>query len=245
MKFLFYLFLAALPALGAMANPLIVQLPNERIALEYPLPVRLDQVLADAAKNLKSNSPSSYPISNQLFNLSKSIEAQEDKLSVLKTLSELQAPSGLRVSSEILFEQVKRWDIGYREFLPLDLDLVRDHPELNPRLLGEYELLIPSRKNVIIIEGLLFKPRVVEFSSAHKLSELLDHAQTLSTASNSYAWIIYPDGHYERFGYAYWNNQNPNLVPGSVVFVGFKSEAPELMELERKIVKLISMRKKI
>ncbi len=245
MKFLFYLTLASLPISGASAETLTVQLPNEQIALEYTHPVRLHQVLSDATNNLQSSSLSSYPIANQLFNLKKEPEAHDVKISVLNALSEIEGTPGLKISTDILIEQIKRWDIGHREFVSLDLDMVRDYADLNPRLLGEYELLIPHRQNRITIEGLVFSPKVVDFSSTNKLSDLLNQVQVLSTGDDSYAWIIYPDGYYKKVGYAYWNNEESNLAPGSVVFIGFDSETPELKELEQKIVKLISMRKKI
>ncbi|NVJ55653.1 MAG: capsule biosynthesis GfcC family protein [Vibrionaceae bacterium] len=245
MKFFLAFLLSWLPIYSVLAASLSVELPNEHIALKYSQPVRLHQVLSDSMIHLKSSSPASFPLANQLFNLDREPEAFSAKLSVLDDLSNLGSTKSLQVSSGILIEQIKRWDIGYREFVPLDLDVVRDQPSLNPLLDGKYELLIPQRENKVLIEGLVYSPKIVDFSSGSTVASVLSQLTTLSVANNSRAWVVYPDGNYHRVGYAYWNDEETSLAPGSVIFLGFDSENSELEALELQIVKLISMRKNI
>ncbi len=245
MKFFLAFLLSWFPTYSVLASSLFVELPSEHIALKYSQSVRLHQVLSDSMVHLKSRFPMSYPLANQLFNLDREPEAFSAKLSALDSLSNLDSTKSLQVASGILIEQIKRWDVGYREFVPLDLDVVRDQPSFNPLLTGNYELLIPQRENKVLIEGLVYSPKIVNFSSRSTVASVLNQLTPLSVANSSHAWVIYPDGNYSRVGYAYWNDEETSLAPGSVIFLGFDSESSELEALELQIVKLISMRKNI
>lgn len=231
-------------SVSSYAKPLVVELPGEGIALEYSQPVRLDRVLADSIAQSKQASPVVYPLSNQLFDSDKEGKAQQLKAKVLDQLQTFaNTHSEWTTSVQLLIEQIKRWDIGYREFTSLDYDVIRLKTAANPMMSGEFELIIPQRNEHISVEGLLFRPQSVPFNPAYHLSDYLENVTPLSSADNSQAWVIYPDGQTFRSGYEYFNNERRHLAPGSVIFLGFGSDEPQLVDLERDIVKLISMRK--
>ena len=234
---------ALLPIFGVSADGLKVKLLSQDTILQYEDAQRLETVLSDAIAHSQTLSPVTYPLANQLFNSNKQAMAQQLKSDVLEQLEQKKQHTGDDTSMDILIEQVKRWTVGYRESLSLDIDKVRIQAEHNPLLAGAYELITPQREEHIQVEGLLFRPQTLAFASATTLSEALDQTDILSTANNSFAWVIYPDGHHVKAGYAYWNNENTHLTPGTVVFVGFNSDDSELQRLEENIVKLISMRK--
>ncbi len=234
---------ALLPIFAASADGLKVKLISQGTILQYEDAQRLETVLSDAIAHSQTLSPASYPLANQLFNRDKQGTAQQLKNDVLEQLEQRKQHTGDETSMDILIEQVKRWPVGYRESVSLDIDKVRTQAEHNPLLAGAYELITPQREEHIQVEGLLFRPQTLAFASATTLSEALDQSDILSTANNSFAWVIYPDGHHVKTGYAYWNNENTHLTPGTVVFVGFNSDDSELQRLEENIVKLISMRK--
>lgn len=228
----------------ALAAKLTVELPSEQIVLDYPQPVRLDQLLRDVIKESKVSSPLIFPLGNQLFNLDHHNEAQQLKQQVISQLQRMAAQdANLRVSTEILIEQINSWDIGYRELINLDYDQVRIAPEDNPLLSGSYELILPNRENTVHIEGLLFDSRTVSFSASDSLSAYIIPSSILSSANPSYAWVIYPDGQHKRVGYTYWNDEGTRLTPDSIIFVGFSSNSEKIRNLEANIIKLISMRK--
>lgn len=240
--------IALFPAFHSFAYALKVDIPKEYYSLQYPEPARLDTILMDVVTNSKSNQLQVYPLANQLFNLTKDIKAQQLKTEVLDSLKQLHQSyrdDQKKTSIKMLIEQIEQWKVGYREFISLDLDQVRIDPTQNPLLNGEYEFIVQSRSNQIHLTGLLRSPTTITFSPARTLSDVMDRIQTLPSSSNSYAWVVYPDGHYIKAGHAYWNNQNTNLTPGSFVFVGFNSNTPEFEALEENIVKLISMRKEV
>ncbi|USD41322.1 capsule biosynthesis GfcC family protein [Vibrio sp. SCSIO 43135] len=233
------------PTLSAETNSkLSIQIPSESITLSYPEPVRLEQVFKDTIANSKQSSPLAYPLANQIFDISKEHEAEQLKTGVLKQLNQLVAEEDtFKESAKLLIEQIKRWDVGYREKISLDYDVIRLVPSSNPILAGQYEIIVPNRSNQVIVEGLLFRPGTLEIRSGYTVSDYLAEASLLSSAHRSYVWIIYPDGEFTRSGYAYWNDDQATVAPGSILFLGFNTDSEEMLELERKIVTLISMRK--
>ncbi|UUM30041.1 capsule biosynthesis GfcC family protein [Vibrio japonicus] len=236
--------LIAVSSVSAYANELVVEIPSDGITLQYPQSVRLEQVLSDAIQHSKSSDLLSFPLNKQLFDITKENEANQLKTSVLEELSDLsQKKKKLRTSIELVINQIKRWDVGYRVQVSLDYDLIRLALEKNPRLSGKFELLLPSREEAFTVEGLVFSPQKIKLNQASSASEYLSQVNKLSSAHKSEAWIIYSDGHFIRSGYAYWNKEPTQLTPGSVVFFGFDSDDKDIRELEHKIVKLISMRK--
>ncbi|WP_159656109.1 capsule biosynthesis GfcC family protein [Vibrio atypicus] len=241
---LFFAGCSLITASNASAQALKVNLPSTGIALEYAQPQRIDQVFTDVIAQKPSPSPVNFPIANQLFNLEKQEQSEQFKQQVLKKLTDLTSGSGKQKKSiGILIEQIKDWQVGYRESITLDFDEIRLQSKANPMLSGEYEFIIPGRSNTVSFEGLLFSPQQVDFKSNQTLSDYLGKLNLLSSAHPSYAWVIYPNGHYIKAGYAYWNNDSTQLTPGSVVFLGYNSDTREMQNIEKDIVKLISMRK--
>lgn len=228
------------------ASSLSLTIPSEQITLNYDAPARLEQVMTDVVHHTKSRSPILYPIAIQLFDLERESDAQTLKQRVMKELGQIaNADTSLKSSVGILIEQIKRWDVGYRENLTLDIDRIRLQPKANPMIVGRYELLLPKRSKVVTFGGLLFSPQQVSLQAEQKLSDYLKQVNMLSSAHPSYAWVVYPDGHYKRVGYSYWNDESTSLTPGSYVFLGFNSESEHLLRIEEQIVKLVTMRKSL
>lgn len=246
MKTLHLCWLALILASPLSAKSLQITIPTASITINYEKPVRLEQVFGDIIENTEKHSPTTYPLSNQLFNLDREAEAQTLKHDVLERLRLLAQNDRTLVSSVgILVEQIKRWDIGYREPLVLDYDQIRIKKEYNPLIFGSYELLIPGRDESLIFEGLLFSPQKVPLLPELKLSDYLLQVNRLSSSHPSYVWVIYPDGEYTRVGYAYWNDEKTSLAPGTHVFLGLNSDNKEHLNLEEQIVRLITMRKSL
>ncbi|WP_083181287.1 capsule biosynthesis GfcC family protein [Vibrio scophthalmi] len=229
----------------SFANALTINIPQEEIKLEYSQPVRLEQVFADviSQSNRNTTALTQYAVGNKLFNIDKQPQSQQLKQQVINELQSLAAEnSANQASVDILVEQIKSWNVGYREELTLDLDHIRIQPQANPMLNGHFELVTTTRTPQFSIEGLLTVPQSIELGPDKTLSHYLEPLAQLSSAHPSYAWVVYPDGHYKRVGYAYWNNENTALIPGTVVFLGYNSDSASTLELEERIVKLISMR---
>ncbi|MCG9683974.1 capsule biosynthesis GfcC family protein [Vibrio sp. Isolate23] len=240
-----FLFLLTLSSFAnAIAANVTVELPSEQIVMDYTAPIRLERALADTIEHSQRNTPFSYPINNALFNLDKQRVANNKKQAALNLIDKLkQQEAELYESLGILREQVKTWQIGYRENLSLDLDFIRLTPSANPMLTGHYQFEYPERPTTITLEGLFFSPTMPEVKPNWTVKDYLSTSRVLSSANNSHAWVIYPDGHYKQVGFAYWNDEKTPLPPGSSIFLGFNNPSKELSQLEQEIVSLIAWRR--
>ncbi|CAM3727998.1 capsule biosynthesis GfcC D2 domain-containing protein [Vibrio aquimaris] len=234
--------LALFLSINVFANKLIVQVPQQSVLFEYKNPARLSQVIQDIKENTNSYSDA-YFIANQLFDKAQLNKAIGLKESVLKRLSQLEGENAVLAST--LIKQIESWQVGYRLFIPLDYDEIRIKNNLDPKLSGEYELAFPKRNHFSYIVGLVEKPSEIDISNSPSLSDAISIAQPLAGADKSFVWLIYPDGHTTKSGYAYWNNSQTHLPPSTVIFVGFDSGSQFIRSLEKDIIKLISMRKSI
>ncbi|MEF1171093.1 capsule biosynthesis GfcC family protein [Vibrio sinaloensis] len=226
------------------ATELSVSLPGDQLALEYPHPVRIEQVFTDVIALQGATQPTIYPLANQLFNLDKQFQADVEKQEVLEQLKALADRQVISAEAAgVLKQQIQSWDVAYREKIDLDFDQIRTDAADNPMLQGNYELMTPKRTRTLSFEGALYTPQNVEFDESLSLSDYLSRLNLLKSAAPSYAWVIYPDGNFVRSGYAYWNSQNTSLTPGSVIFIGFNSSNKEVQQLEQQIVQLITMRR--
>ncbi|KHT52334.1 hypothetical protein RJ46_01170 [Vibrio sinaloensis] len=226
------------------ATELSISLSGDQLALEYPHPVRIEQVFTDIIALQGATQPTVYPLANQLFNLDKQSQVNQEKQRVvehLQTLADRQLISA--EAAGVLKQQIQGWAVAYREKIDLDFDQIRTDAADNPMLQGNYELITPERTRTISFEGALYTPQDVEFDESLSLSGYLSRLNLLKSADPSYAWVIYPDGNFVRSGYAYWNSQNTSLTPGSIIFVGFKSGNKEVQQLEQQVVQLIIMRR--
>lgn len=240
-----FLFLLSLGVFSdAIANTVKLELPSEQLVIDYTAPVRLERAIADTVLHSENNAPFSYPLSNALFNIDKQRVANNKKQAVLNLIDKLKAQeSTLYESLGILHEQVKTWPVGYRENVSLDLDFVRLTPSANPMLSGHYQFEYPDRPTNIHLEGLFFSTTMPEARPDWTVKDYLSTSRVLSSASNSYAWVIYPDGNYKKVGFAYWNDENTSIPPGSSIFLGFNNPSTELSQLEQDIVSLIAWRR--
>lgn len=249
-KNLFFLVLASMFASSTFAAALTVRLSPDNVQLNYEQPVRLEAVLRDSIANSISPSLQSFSLGNQLFNLEKQNQADKLKQDVLTTLNQLEKSSNKTIKqfANHLKAQINTWDVGYREFINLDYDWVRISPADNPMLNGKFELISTKRPKTIELLGMFESSSHVEFDSLSSglignTADFVNYSSKLPGAHNSYFWVIYPDGNYQRIGYAYWNYENVSLTPGTALYLGINSNSKEIKQLEQQIIELITMRR--
>lgn len=148
-------------------------------------------------------------------------EQQHQKL--LTTLSRFAAQEDGDDAAAInsLRQQLQAIKVTGRQFVDLDPDWVRVRPLSNVALLGDYSLWAGPQPSTITLMGLVSSPGVKPFVAGRSVDEYLEEVNTLSGADRSYAWVIYPDGKTEKAPVAYWNKRHVELLPGSILFVGF------------------------
>ncbi|ELH4810938.1 capsule biosynthesis GfcC family protein [Vibrio vulnificus] len=227
-------------------QPTQVILLNHGLQLNYPQPVRLEQVLWDAQQQNRQQNDSSnaqalsFHEGFQLFNLNKQAEADTLLQNVRQQLLELAKNEDYRRASQLLLTLVEKYQYGYREDINLDIDAVRLKTDLNPALPGHYALKQASRENKVFLLGLI-DPKTVPFSADLDVADYITTSTLNNNGNKSEAWVIAPNGNSRKVGYSYWNNQHMSVLPGSTIFIGFNSSNDELQALESDIVKLLGM----
>ncbi|ELC9572498.1 capsule biosynthesis GfcC family protein [Vibrio vulnificus] len=227
-------------------QPTEVILLNHDLQLNYPQPVRLEQVLLDAQQqNRQQNGSSnaqalSFHEGFQLFNLNKQAETDALLQHVRQQLIELAKDEDYRQASQLLLTLLEKHQYGYRENINLDIDAVRLKAALNPALPGHYALKQASRENKVFLLGLI-DPKTVPFSADLDVADYIADSTLNNNGNKSEAWVIAPNGNSSKVGYSYWNNQHMSVLPGSTIFIGFNASNDELQALESDIVKLLGM----
>ncbi|EPA1042834.1 capsule biosynthesis GfcC family protein [Enterobacter bugandensis] len=118
-------------------------------------------------------------------------------------------------------QQLQALKVTGRQKVNLDPDEVRVTEKGNPTLEGEYTLWLPVKPTTVTVMGLISSPGKKLFTPGRDVASYLDEQSLLSGADNSYAWIIFPDGHTQKAPVAYWNKRHIEPMPGSIIFVGF------------------------
>lgn len=118
-------------------------------------------------------------------------------------------------------QQLQALKIAGRLLVNLDPDDVRVSENGNPVLQGDYTLWLPVKPSTITVFGLISSPGKKPFTPGRDVASYLDEQSLLSGADNSYAWVVYPDGHTQKAPVAYWNKRHIEPMPGSIIFVGF------------------------
>ncbi|HFQ5158166.1 TPA: capsule biosynthesis GfcC family protein [Vibrio vulnificus] len=227
-------------------QPTEVVLLNHGLQLNYPQPVRLEQVLLDAQQQNRQQNDSSnaqalsFHEGFQLFNLDKQAEADAQLQHVRQQLIELAKDEDYRQASQLLLTLLEKHQYGYRENINLDIDAVRLKADLNPALPGHYALKQASRENKVLLLGLIDQ-KTVPFSADLDVADYIATSTLNNNGNKSEAWVIAPNGNSSKVGYSYWNNQHMSVLPGSTIFIGFNASNDELQALESDIVKLLGM----
>ncbi|ENA0611891.1 capsule biosynthesis GfcC family protein [Enterobacter bugandensis] len=118
-------------------------------------------------------------------------------------------------------QQLQAVKVTGRQTVNLDPDVVRVAEKGNPALEGDYTLWLPVQPSTVTVMGLISRPGKQPFTPGRDVASYLDEQSLLSGADNSYAWIVYPDGHTQKAPVAYWNKRHIEPMPGSIIFVGF------------------------
>ncbi|MGL9724530.1 capsule biosynthesis GfcC family protein [Sodalis sp. (in: enterobacteria)] len=110
-----------------------------------------------------------------------------------------------------------------RQFVPLDPDWIRLHPEANRKLSGDYSVYTLSRPTSVLVVGVTTPAGPQPYQPGRDVVEYLQTHQRLSGAEKNVAWVIAPDGKTEEVPVAYWNHRHVEVAPGSIIYVGFSS----------------------
>ncbi len=149
--------------------------------------------------------------------------AEQRHTALLTRLARLAAAESAGEAAAInsLRQQLQALKVTGRQPINLDPDAVRVQVHGNPTLEGDYTLWLPAEPSTVSVMGLVSRPGNTPFTPGRDVAGYLDQQSLLNGADNSYAWVVYPDGHTQKAPVAYWNKRHVEPTPGSIIFVGF------------------------
>lgn len=112
-----------------------------------------------------------------------------------------------------LRQQLQAVKVTGRQKVNLDPDEVRVAENGNPSLEGDYTLWLPAQPSTVTVMGLLSSHGKKPFTPGRDVASYLDEQSLLSGADNSYARVVYPDGHTQKAPVAYWNKRHIEPMP--------------------------------
>lgn len=127
---------------------------------------------------------------------------------------------------QLLYIQVRQWQLARRVPLSIDLDKARTQLAANPRLdSGDYRLTIGPRPKVIYPVGLYQESAPMPHQRATPAREYLVPGYRLPLADRNYVLVVQPDGTVTQVGVAYWNRHYHELQPGAQLLIPFAPRA--------------------
>ena len=204
----------------------------DKFELNYTDAVRLDRIVEDGLANLPAHAPRNPAAQPVYWTGAALLDMSKTKISVEKNLLQDQIELITQQSSsdtekvaalQTLHNYLEELSLAQRIFLPLDLDFVRIQTAFNPVIDGRYQLILPLRPSSILILGAVTNFGLTPWRERANVAFYLQQAQPISSADNSYAWIIQPDGVVEQHPFAYWNKSHRDIAPGAIIYLGFGS----------------------
>jgi|SRR5476649_1672176 len=140
--------------------------------------------------------------------------------------------------------QIAALRVTGRQFVSLDVDLIRLQSGANRKLQGDYSLYTLAKPTSVHIYGAVTPAGPQPFQVSRNVQDYLETPQRLSGAEKSYATLITPDGQAKTVPVAYWNRRHNEVAPGSIIYVGFSSWAlpNDYQDVNEKIVSLLTHR---
>jgi len=99
----------------------------------------------------------------------------------------------------------------------------------NIRLISSDTLFLPKRPLGVYVTGAVKNPQIKNNTHNKTVVNLIQKI-TKQNYDKSFFWLVQPDGHYEKVGYAYWNrDKNKFAAPGAVIYFGLDSSLTKLV----------------
>lgn len=232
---------AALPAV-AQAN-VVVKLSSGEPVLQAAEPVRWQQVLA-ALPGHAVNAP--FSVLNKPAALAELEQLRSRVLARLHQLSQHWHHSGepaLAYAATELKGQLEALPLVARQPVSFDYDEVRLYAGSNPRLRGEFELLLRSRPDYVRAQGLVRLPGKRPFVGGAYAYDYGQRLVLLPGANEQTLYVIQANGEVVHSGTNPFNPEFVGVSPGATLFVGFASLPERFAGLEQDMITLFANQK--
>ncbi|MGF1903794.1 capsule biosynthesis GfcC D2 domain-containing protein [Aliivibrio salmonicida] len=220
-----------------------VTLPNQNTQLNYPQPVRLEQLIKDVNKQTDF-----YHLGAVLSDSNQQKTMNEIYSDIMNALSSLSRQTSLfsarntfKQSAMQITTQLSKHTFVDRIFTSFDVDLLRINDKMNPLIAGKYQLILhPRPTNVsffgaIDSENSLLLP-LIEHAT---IDDYLEKVPLSPFADTSTIYVIQPNGDVQTTEFSIWQNKTVYLAPGATVYVPFANLPTDFHTLNDSIVQLL------
>ncbi|MGK2895880.1 capsule biosynthesis GfcC family protein [Klebsiella michiganensis] len=121
--------------------------------------------------------------------------------------------------------QLSELKVTGRQFTSLDPVQVNNNDTANRTLDGEYDLYLASETRTVMLAGPVSGAGVQRWMPGRDVGTYLDGHHYLSGADHDQVTVIDPDGGVRIAHVGAWNYHHIEAQPGSIILVGFSSQA--------------------
>ncbi|OOE87217.1 capsule biosynthesis GfcC family protein [Salinivibrio sp. AR640] len=190
---------------------------------DYAQPPRLSQAVSEALTATNATIDRVYWLGAGLYDITLPSRLAPRALAATENQAAIHA-NPIKRRWQRLTHQLQQFTVARRAKVRLDPDLLRVDKSKNPRIDGQWQLVLPTRPTHVWVLGDIDAPGRYAWSTRQSASDYLDEA-TASTRGHSYAWVVQPDGAIEKHAIAYWNRSHQNIAPGAVVYLPLPAKA--------------------
>ena len=215
------------------------------LSASFSSPLRLSEILTQASTALRASQKTSFPMNHAsdsiywpaagLFDDTQEKKIQSKLKKIKQQLKELEkhwsrSPEKVR-ALQSLRAFIKSSQFKTRLLKALDEDLYLSGGIFNPLLHGSMTLLLPSQPTSVWVIGGVKRNTELPFISGKSINQYLERVPELYQFNVNDVVIISPNGTTETHGVAYWNTEEINVPPGSLIFVPYQDLPPRFSSL--------------
>lgn len=243
-KFLTFTLLAVTTLGFSLAQAAVsVRHESGALVLQAQAPVRWEQVLAALPP------AGQYAYFSALAKPDELAALEQQRQQVLEQLHNLsqhwyrQGKPQLAYAARELQGQLMGINLIARQPVSFDYDKVRLYPASNPRLHGDYELLLRERPNYVRAYGLVRLPGKRPFVKGGYAYHYGQRLTLLPGAMQRRLWVIQPNGEVVEAHIDPFNPEFVGVAPGATLFVGFAQLPKAFAGLNQHIISLLANQK--
>lgn len=163
------------------------------------------------------------------------------ELSANRVHAQAKNDAALAALVERLHAAVERMPVTGRvvaELDPLQQMLIDNNDLLEP---GDH-LLYPLRPEHVRVTGAVAEDCLLQHDPALKMTDYLAQCPRHAAADRNDAYLVQPNGQWQRLGIAYWNEQAANVAVGAIIYLPVASGklSPETLEFNRDMAAMLA-----
>lgn len=195
----------------------VISHSSPRFLLTFNEAPRADDLVLDALRVMQRSTADIDWLSSALFEISHPYDKKQQVLTAVSIQEQLAAEHH-KTQWRQLYEQLNKRSFSKRIFTPLEPDVTRITADQNPKLSGQWLLILPPLPTKVAVLGNVKLSDQITWQPRTDARYYLDKLG-LVDKNTSQVWVIQPDGQASLHNIAYWNYQFQNIAPGATIYV--------------------------